>query len=83
MDRLALKYGEEEARRMRKKWGSKGGKNGGNGLQQLTSKDKSLAGKKGREVVLTKYSEEQRKQWSSKGGKKKYIDGIHRKEGVS
>lgn len=81
MDRLSEKYGEEEARRMRKEWGKKGGLTGGNGLQSLTSEDKSQAGKAGRKAVIEKYSVEQRKEWSRKGANKRWVDSLSTPKG--
>jgi len=77
---LIAKYGEAEATRLMSEWARKGGKSGGNGLQKLTPKQKSEAGKKGYEAMRAKFTDEEWKEKQKKASNKRWIDGIHRKE---
>ena len=79
-DTLVKRHGLEEATRMVKEWRSKGGKNGGNGLQTLTKEQRSELGKENYKKMRAKCTDEEWKEKQKKASNKRWIDVIHRKE---
>lgn len=82
---MVKKYGSEEAYLAKtREWASKGGKTGGNGLQSLTSEQKSTAGYAGgkarKQALVDKYGEAKAKemiaQWGKDGMNKRWVDSL-------